>query len=89
LADIVGVALAAPAAWVLRFDWWFFQYRPEFPVFLLAALLLKPPVFYTFGLYNRYWRYASIHDLKVVVLAGLVATAAMGVFVGIALPARL
>ena len=86
LADVVAIGSAVLGAWVLRFDWRFFQYRPEFPVFLAAALVIKPAIFYGFGLYRRYWRYASVRDLIAVVFACGAAAVAMSLFVGLALP---
>ena len=86
LADVVAIGSAAFGAFVLRFDWWFFQYRQEFPVFLAAVLVIKPAVFYGFGLYRRYWRYASVRDLNAVVGACGATAVAASLFVGLALP---
>ena len=60
--------------------------RPEFPAFLVVAFLTKPAIFYGFGLYRRYWRYATVRDLNAVVLATLAAAVVMSLFVGLALP---
>jgi FlaA1/EpsC-like NDP-sugar epimerase len=89
LADLAGIAVAALTAFVLRFDLRFFQDRAEVPAFLLAALLLKPAVFWLAGLYHRYWRYATLQDLRAVGVAAVGATVVMGVFVGLALAAEL
>jgi FlaA1/EpsC-like NDP-sugar epimerase len=86
VADLAAIAVAAIGAFVLRFDWQFLQARPEFLAFLLAAVAIKPAVFYGFGLYRRYWRYASIRDMNAVVLATAAASAVMGVFVTLAIP---
>ena len=86
LTDLVAIASAAFGAFVLRFDWLFFQHRPEFPVFVAAALVIKPAIFYGFGLYRRYWRYASVRDLNAVVFAGGASAVAMSLFVGLGLP---
>jgi len=85
LADVVAVGSAALGAFVLRFDWYFPQFHPEFLLFLAAALLIKPPIFYGFGLYRRYWRYATVLDLTSVVFACGAAAVAMSLFVGFAL----
>ena len=69
LADLPLIAIAAFGAFALRFDWVFVRHRPEFLGFVLAVLILKPIVFSTFGLYNRYWRYATATDLLTVTLA--------------------
>ena len=68
-ADIFLIAIAAAGAYALRFDWLFSLYRPEFSVFLASALAVKPVTFFLFGLYRRYWHYASLSDLIAVVFA--------------------
>jgi FlaA1/EpsC-like NDP-sugar epimerase len=84
-ADLPLIACAAIGAFTLRFDWLFFQSRPEFLSFLIAALLIKPVVFYGCGLYARYWRYATVRDLLAVVIAVSVATCALSVLLVAAL----
>lgn len=74
LADLLAIVASAFGAYALRFDWLFASYRAEFPVFLACVLLVKPSVFLAFGLYRRYWRYASLWDLIAVVLASSAAT---------------
>ena len=56
LGDLPLIAIAAFGAFALRFDWVFGNYRPEFLPFLLVSLVVKPVIFYTFGMYARYWR---------------------------------
>ena len=79
LADLPMVALAAFGAFTLRFDLFFVSYRGEFPWFLVAALLVKPPVYNALGLYRRYWRYGNIDDVLVIVLANAAASLALGI----------
>jgi FlaA1/EpsC-like NDP-sugar epimerase len=83
LGDLPLVAVAAFGAFALRFDLLFVGYHPQFVSFLAAALVLKPVTFYAFGMYRRYWRYASVHDLVAVVLA--VSAASVAVAVSVAL----
>jgi FlaA1/EpsC-like NDP-sugar epimerase len=80
LADVLLIALSAWGAYALRFDWLFALYREEFPIFLAAVLLIKPITFFAFGLYRRYWRYASLWDLIAVVFASSTATIIVAVF---------
>jgi FlaA1/EpsC-like NDP-sugar epimerase len=68
-ADIFVIALSAWMAFALRFGWLFMETREEFPAFLAAAILLKVPAFFAFGMYARYWRYAGFWDLMAVVVA--------------------
>src|SRR5262249_12508907 len=85
LADVPVLALAALGAFVLRFDWFFTQFRYEFVLYGLVAVTVKPMVFYGFGLYRRYWRYASINDLILLCLAVTSSSVLMGLLVAIAL----
>jgi FlaA1/EpsC-like NDP-sugar epimerase len=91
-ADLVAIALAVLGAFVLRLDWFFGRlsdYTAAFRFFLLTALLVKPPVLYAFGLYSRYWRYATARDLLVVIMAVSAASTAATVVVAIAVIAGL
>ena len=81
LADILLVPIVAFAAFALRFDWRFYTERGEFLSYVAAALVVKPTVFFLFGMYRRYWRYASVPDLMAVLLASSASLVAMGVFV--------
>src|SRR5687767_10939499 len=81
LSDVPIVAMAAHAAFALRFDWLFPRPRPEFIPFLIAALLLKPTVFVLLGMYSRLWRYASVWDLSAVFVAVTVSSVAASVVV--------
>jgi FlaA1/EpsC-like NDP-sugar epimerase len=80
--DALLIALCAFGAFALRLDLMFMhgEYRPAFLTFLAIALVVKPPLFIAFGLYSRYWRYASLNDLIAVALGvtgASVATAAV------------
>ena len=79
VADLAAIALSVLGAFVLRLDW-FFNRQPEYTAafwFLLgSSLLVKPPVFFVFGLYGRYWRYATARDLLVIILAVSTASVA-------------
>ena len=81
LCDVPIVAMAAYAAFALRFDWFFPLHRPEFLPFLFAVLLVKPFVFVLLGMYSRLWRYASVRDLNAVLIAVSAASAAIAVLV--------
>lgn len=83
LADILAVALAAWAAFALRFGWLFPAERPEFVPFLIAAVAIKVGTFFAFGLYRRYWRYAGFWDLMAIVLANSAASAALAAVMGV------
>ena len=81
LADLVVFTVAACGAFGMRFDWYFFQNRPEFVPYVLAAPVLKVIVFYLLGMYKRFWRYATIDDLVALMIAGSAASVVMAAFV--------
>src|SRR5258706_277600 len=85
LADAVAFAVAVCGAFGLRFDWYFFRDRPEFIPYLLAAPAIKIAMFYAFGMYRRFWRYASIQDLVALSIADSAASVGMAVFVSVAI----
>jgi FlaA1/EpsC-like NDP-sugar epimerase len=81
LCDVPIVAIAAYAAFALRFDWLFPLHRPEFVPFLVAALIIKPGVFLGLGMYSRLWRYASVRDLLAVLIAVTASSVAVSSWV--------
>jgi FlaA1/EpsC-like NDP-sugar epimerase len=83
LLDIVLIATAAFGAFALRFDWRFLNYRDEFAYFLALAIVLKPLVYYPFGMYSRYWRYISIRDVFAIGLAVTASSVALALAVGL------
>lgn len=84
VGDIFLIALSVWGAYALRFDWMFS--RDEFPIVLACALVVKPVAFYLFGLYRRYWRYASLWDLIAVVFASTAAAVVLAaIMVGLRL----
>jgi FlaA1/EpsC-like NDP-sugar epimerase len=85
VADVAMFLVAVCGAFGFRFDWYFFRDRLEFVPYAIAALVLKPLVFYGFGMYRRFWRYATIDDMLALVIANSAASVAMAVFVSGAL----
>src|SRR5437762_8995705 len=84
LAKIPLVVIAAVAAFVSRLGQEFDPRRPDVLFFVLAAPFVKPTVFWLCGMYRRYWRYVSFHDLDVVLLSVTAASVAMGALVTLA-----
>jgi FlaA1/EpsC-like NDP-sugar epimerase len=70
----------------------FFFYLPSALWMILAGLLIKPAIYYYFGMYRRMWIYASTNELKllivsvtaasVLVSAAMIVLASFRVFVG-------
>ena len=84
LADVLLIPAAVFLAFSLRFDLAFVPDRPEFLPFLAAALLIRPTVYLWFGLYARFWRYASINDMLLVLLAVSTASVVLAMVCGTA-----
>jgi FlaA1/EpsC-like NDP-sugar epimerase len=74
LLDALLLLLTPAVALALRLD---VRMRPDYVLPLVAltglGLVIKIPVFYSFGLYNRYWRYASMDELVNIIVAALVS----------------
>jgi len=76
IADVVLMPLAAVLSFLFRLD--IFGLQPYVSTLLLFAALaavVKPAIFHLFGLYRRYWRYASANELVSIALATLTGTA--------------
>jgi len=71
-ADILLIIVSVLGSYTLRLD-----FTPDFvPLYLQGALwlialalLIKPAVYYFFGLYRRWWVYASVSELKLIAAA--------------------
>jgi FlaA1/EpsC-like NDP-sugar epimerase len=83
LADVALCAASLFLAFALRFDLRFLAFRHEFFPLLIVALTIKTPLFFAFGLYRRFWRYASLNDMLVVGLAVSTASVVLGVVAGV------
>lgn len=88
LIDLVLIPIAAAGAFALRLDAAGMQdCGPALLLFTAVALPVKPLIFRWFGLYGRFWRYASVDELVIVVAATLGSTLAVGTLVlGLAAP---
>ena len=71
LGDLVLIVTAVLASYALRLELGqaFAFYLPTAWVMVAVALLVKPIVYYFFGLYRRYWVYASVRELKIIAVA--------------------
>lgn len=77
LADFLCILLAVTFSFVIRYEalmsvWPYL--RHNWILFVLVPLI-RLPVYYGFQLYRRMWRYASIKELQIIVLAGIVGSA--------------
>lgn len=79
-ADILLITVSVLGSYTLRLD-----FTPDFVTFYLRgalwligiSLLIKPLVYYLFGLYRRLWVYASVNELKLIALAVTTASVAV------------
>ena len=71
LADLLLIVVAALGSFALRTDLGplFVYYLPQAYWLIGVSLIVKPLVYYGFGLYRRIWVYASVHELKLIVVA--------------------
>lgn len=71
MGDVLFIFITVFTSYALRLelDARFLQYLPSLYYMIGISLLVKPAVFYFFGLYRRMWIYASIQELKVITTA--------------------
>ncbi len=71
VGDLFLIGVAAWGSFALRTDLGplFIFYLPQAYWLVGIALLVKPVVYYSFGLYRRLWAYASTQELKLIVAA--------------------
>lgn len=74
LSDLVLLPFAVLISFALRLDGFnFFGYERSFLVFTALATIIPPFVFLLLGVYARYWRYASVEDVRLLSVAVAVA----------------
>lgn len=85
VVDLILTVTSVLASFALRLDLGpiFTAYLPSAWTMVAIALLVKPLVYYFFGLYRRYWVYASTRELRIIFTATI--TASVGVALGIML----
>jgi FlaA1/EpsC-like NDP-sugar epimerase len=78
IADLVLIPFSVLFSFALRLELGspdlFLYYLPQALWMMAFALLIKPLVFYRFGLYRRLWAYASINELRIIIIANTVAS---------------
>jgi FlaA1/EpsC-like NDP-sugar epimerase len=76
IVDLLLIVTSVLASFALRLDLGpvFTAYLPSAWAMVAIALIVKPVVYYFFGLYRRYWVYASIREMRLIILATLTAS---------------
>ena len=65
VSDLLLTALSAILGFAVRLDAPLFgEYLPICLSFVVLAIVIKLPVYYLFGLYRCYWRYAGGKELR-------------------------
>ncbi|MBI3160777.1 MAG: polysaccharide biosynthesis protein [Chloroflexi bacterium] len=79
--DLALIAFSVVAAFIIRLDLsqFYIDYIPTTLWMLAVALLIKPLVYRRFGLYQRFWAYASTPELRLIALAATAASFLVGV----------
>ncbi len=77
--DLILIVVSAMGSFALRLDIGplFVWYLPQAYWFIGVALVIKPVIYYIFGLYRRLWAYASTQELKLIIAS--VTSASVGV----------
>lgn len=83
LLDLFLIVVAALGSFALRLDLGplFLFYLPQAYWLIGISLLVKPLVFYYFGLYRRLWAYASTQELRLIVVAVTTASVLVSVVI--------
>jgi FlaA1/EpsC-like NDP-sugar epimerase len=78
--DLVLICISVVASYLLRLEVLqvYYDYMLNVGVMLLLALILKPLIYRWFGLYQRFWVYASARELVTITLAVSTASAVVG-----------
>jgi FlaA1/EpsC-like NDP-sugar epimerase len=76
LVDIILTVTSVLASFALRLDIGplYNYYLRSAIVMVVVAVIVKPVVYYMFGLYRRYWVYASIRELRLIFTAATTAS---------------
>ena len=66
--DLVLIVTSVLASFALRLDLGpaFVYFMPQAWLMVAVALVVKPTIYYFFGLYRRYWVYASVRELRLI-----------------------
>ena len=75
LADLILIVISVLVSFVLKLELDNLNpyYRAIF-IMVLISLAVKPVIYFSFGLYRRLWVYASVNELKIILVAVSVAS---------------
>ena len=83
MGDLLLIIVAILGSYALRLELGplFYFYIPWAPIIVIVSLLLKPIVYYLFGLYRRIWTYASTQELKIILAAVTTASLVISIVI--------
>jgi FlaA1/EpsC-like NDP-sugar epimerase len=75
ISDLILIVISVLVSFALKLelDNFFPYYRAIF-LMVVVAIMVKPVIYYSFGLYRRLWVYASVNELKIIVAAVAVSS---------------
>ena len=85
LGDLLLIIVCVLGSFVLRVPLGarLYDFRYQILTMLGVALIIKPLVYYQFGLYRRIWAYASIRELKLIAIAVTTASIIVSIIVSL------
>ena len=85
IGDLFLIVVSVVASFALRLELGerFVYFLPQAILMLALALWIKPVVYYLFGMYRRLWIYASVRELRLVIISVSTASLLLAVCVAI------
>ncbi|MDB4906520.1 MAG: polysaccharide biosynthesis protein CapD [Gemmatimonadetes bacterium] len=86
--DAVLLGVSPFVMYAIRFESWHWAQADLLTAAVFASIMLpiRLVTFYSFGLYSRLWRYASVTELELIFVAGVTASLISGLLGGLILP---
>jgi FlaA1/EpsC-like NDP-sugar epimerase len=83
IGDLILIVASVFGSFALRLELGplYIYYLPQAITMIVVALLTKPLVYYSFGLYSRVWAYASTRELKIITAAVSIASAIVALII--------
>ncbi len=83
IGDLILIVASVFGSFALRLELGplYVYYLPQAITMIVVALLTKPLVYYSFGLYSRVWAYASTRELKIITSAVSIASAIVALII--------
>src|SRR5512139_532211 len=85
MGDLLLIVVCVLGSFVLRVPLGarLYDFRYQILTMLLVALIIKPLIYYQFGLYRRLWAYASIRELKLIAISVTTASITVAIIVSL------